>query len=292
MNVAAIARNLGAVRSGHNWRCRCPRNCGYTLSLAEGEDGKLLVHCFGGCEYNDILLALVEYGLLDDDGDGADRHDGSDHRVDQRRRCDDAKRIARAQQIYDSGAWDERIRIYLRSRGIDLGSPVLRFSPRAPHRCRGPRPAMLAPVVDVNGTLTCVHMTFLRPDSRGKADLPKELQRETRGPIRGGAIRLAPHDPDMELVIGEGIESTLSAMQVLGRVGWAAAYAANLQTLELPPEVRRIIIAADNDTTGTGQRNALAAYERWTAEGRSVRIKTPPITGKDFNDYLRQGGRL
>ena len=56
--------------------------------------------------------------------------------------------------------------------------------------------------------------------------------------------------------------------------------------MELPPDVRRILIAADNDVSGVGQRNALAAYDRWTAEGRSARIKTPPNTGDDFNDLL------
>jgi hypothetical protein len=30
----------------------------------------------------------------------------------------------------------------------------------------------------------------------------------------------------------------------------------------------------------------LAAYDRWTAEGRSVRIVAPPGVGDDFNDVL------
>ena len=68
--------------------------------------------------------------------------------------------------------------------------------------------------------------------------------------------------------------------------GWSAVFAGGLKTIELPPDVRRIIIAADNDVSGAGQRNALAAYDRWTAEGRSVRIKTPPDIGDDFNDVL------
>ena len=59
-----------------------------------------------------------------------------------------------------------------------------------------------------------------------------------------------------------------------------------MKTLELPATVRAVIIAADNDASGAGQRNALAAYDRWTAEGRSVRIKTPPDIGDDFNDVL------
>ena len=50
--------------------------------------------------------------------------------------------------------------------------------------------------------------------------------------------------------------------------------------------MRRIVVAADNDASGVGQRNALAAYNRWTAEGRSVRIVAPPVVGDDFNDVL------
>ena len=68
MSAAAIARHLGATRQGNNWRCACPRGCGYGLSFREGPDGRLLVFCFGGCTFDQIMLALVEYGLLDDDG--------------------------------------------------------------------------------------------------------------------------------------------------------------------------------------------------------------------------------
>jgi phage/plasmid primase-like uncharacterized protein len=138
----------------------------------------------------------------------------------------------------------------------------------------------------VTGEQIGVHLTYLRRDGGGKATLPKEYQRECRGVIHGGAIRLAEHDPDAELVVGEGIESAFSAMQLFGRAGWAAVYAGGLKTMELPTDVRRIIIAADNDASGAGQRNALAAYDRWTAEGRSARIKTPPAVGTDFNDLL------
>jgi putative DNA primase/helicase len=100
---------------------------------------------------------------------------------------------------------------------------------------------------------------------------------------------LCEHDPNSELVIGEGIESTLSAMQLFGRAGWSAVFAGGLKTLELPSGVRRILIAADNDASGTGQRNALAAYDRWASEGRLARIKTPPVAGTDFNDVLTNG---
>ena len=283
MGAAAAARQLGATRQGNNWRCACPLDCGYSLSLSDGEDGRLLAFCFGGCDFNQVMSSLVEYGLLDGD-DSDSLHEPREAAAHHQHNA--AERTASAQELYASGAYDERIDIYLRSRAIDLTSAVLRFMEEAPHRLGARLPAILAPVVNVAGELTGVHMTYLRQDGASKADLPKEFQRECRGVIRGGAIRLAEPAPGDELIIGEGIESTFSAMQLFGLAGWSAVFAGGLKTLELPPERRRIVTAADNDRSGVGQRNAIAAYDRWTAEGRAVRIKTPPDVGDDFNNVL------
>ena len=147
---------------------------------------------------------------------------------------------------------------------------------------------MLAPVVDVNSVQTGVHMTFLKKDGSGKAELPKEYQRECRGAVRGGAIRLIPFEPDVELVLAEGLETSLAASELFGLPCWSALYAGGLCSLVLPPEVRRVVIAANNDGSGAGQRAALAAYDRWRDEGRSVRIVAPPVVGDDFNDALNK----
>jgi hypothetical protein len=114
MGAAAIARQLGATRQGNNWRVRCPCGCGYALSLSDGEDGRLLAFCFGGCAFSEIELALVARGGL---FDGDVSHVSRPVIVRQR---DDPARIAHARQIYDSGVWDERVAVYLRSRGIQL----------------------------------------------------------------------------------------------------------------------------------------------------------------------------
>jgi putative DNA primase/helicase len=284
--AAGVAHNLRAQRQGNGWRCPCPLGCGYALSLADGEDGTLLAHCFGGHEFDEIMMALVEYGLLDDDTDSAGPVYAGNGSASHRR--DDAARIAHAVEIYRLGTTDERIGIYLRSRGIALTSPVLRFSEQAPHRLGIRLPAMLAPVSDVHGEQTGVHMTFLRPDSSGKADLSKEHQRQTNGVIRGGTIRLAAHDPERPLLIAEGIETALSAMQIFALPGWAAGYAANLKdTLALPPAVQHLVIAVDHDKSGAGQRNAIEAAQRWEAEGRTVRIVMPKTVDNDFNDILK-----
>ena len=285
MGAAGIARQLGATRQGLNWRAPCPCGCGYGLSFCDGADGRLLVHCYGGCDFAEIFAELVQYGLLD--GDDVDLNASPGDRIvpdrdDDRRR----NKIQQARAIYASGDWDERTDVYLRARRIGLTSPILKFHEQAPHRLGVRLPAMLAPVVDIDGEQIGVHLTYLRYDGAGKAALPKEYQRECRGALAGGAIRLIPFDPGVELVLAEGVESGLSAAQLFALPCWSAVYAGGLRSLALPPDVRNVIIAADNDASGIGQRNALAAYDRWTAEGRSVRIKIPPNTGDDFNDVL------
>jgi putative DNA primase/helicase len=287
--AASLACRLDGQRQGHNWRLPCPLGCGYTLALADAEDGRLLAHCFGGCDYANILSALVEHGLFDDDDPlchGASLSVG-------RSADDDFARSRAARWIYDqlASAVGTAAEVYLRHRYISIAMPpVLRFG-NCPHRLGGAYPTtMVAPVTDIDGTQIGIHATYLRRDGTGKADFGhRDLQRETRGVMRGGAIRLAPHDSDHELIVGEGIESTLSAMEIFDLPGWSAVSAGGLKTLELPSAVCRIVIAADNDMAG--RQTALTAYQRWTGEGREVRVKVPPNAGDDFNDVLARRGK-
>ena len=47
-----------------------------------------------------------------------------------------------------------------------------------------------------------------------------------------------------------------------------------------------VVIAADNDANGTGERAARLAAEPWIAQGRKVRIALPPGPGSDWNGVL------
>jgi phage/plasmid primase-like uncharacterized protein len=68
--------------------------------------------------------------------------------------------------------------------------------------------------------------------------------------------------------------------------GWAALSAGGIKRLALPPTARMVLIAADNDPKGVGQRAANAAAARWLAEGRRVKICMPPVAGTDWNDVV------
>ena len=59
MSAADIAATLGdAQRAGRSW------HGGRTPKLRDGDAGRLLVWCFGGCGNRDILAKLRLFGLL------------------------------------------------------------------------------------------------------------------------------------------------------------------------------------------------------------------------------------
>ena len=111
---------------------------------------------------------------------------------------------------------------------------------------------MVAKVVNIDGDLIGIHRTFLQPDGSGKADI--EPQKASLGPISGGAVRLAPAAET--LLVGEGIETCIAALQATSMPAWAALSTAGMVALQLPPIAREIIILADHDANGAGERAA------------------------------------
>jgi len=55
-----LSRLQRVRRSGRGWTACCPAHNDKTpsLSIAEGDDGRLLLHCFGGCEAATIVAAI------------------------------------------------------------------------------------------------------------------------------------------------------------------------------------------------------------------------------------------
>jgi putative DNA primase/helicase len=120
----------------------------------------------------------------------------------------------------------------------------------------------------------------------GKA--PVDPQKMMFGPCRGGAVRFS--EAGDVLMVGEGIETCLAAMQASGRATWAALSTSGLRALDLPREVRDVIVLADGDDPGEAAARDCAW--RWKGEGRRVRIARAP-QGMDFNDVLlRHAPRL
>jgi putative DNA primase/helicase len=271
-----IATRLGLTRHPRSWRGRCPA-CDYssTFSLRTGRDGRLILFC-ASCQDRDALAEAVARAT------GQQRQpepSASNDAAAIQRKQDAALRLWRGSEA----ATGTPVDTYLTRRGLPglARSDALRYRPDAAHPERGRYPAMVASVTNAAGAIVAVHRTYLSRDGH-KANT--EPAKASLGPVWGGAIRLSPIAPGEPLVIGEGIETTASAGRLMGFPAWAGISAGNLaKGLVLPPEARRVVIAADPDDAG--RKAARDAWTRWTAEGREVRIAVPDISA-DFNDVL------
>jgi hypothetical protein len=187
------------------------------------------------------------------------------------------------------------VETYLRNRGITPlhEDSALRFHPRCYYRPdeHSPTetwPAMIARVTDLGGRVTGAHRTWLDPDGFDRTRLgkaPIDTPRRAMGDLLGNAVRFGMAND--VLAAGEGIETMLSLRCVLPTLPMAAALSANhLAALLLPPTLRRLYVARDNDAAGEVAATALT--ERAEATGIETIVWLPGCG--DFNEDLRAFG--
>lgn len=283
--LAATLQVLDGVSgpdSSGNWRGACPK-CGDridnpSLSIKQSAFGVILFNCFRGCALADIA-AVVEARRA------SGQRRGAAVVVNQRRALSKDETFAWAMRLWlqakpAAGTVVER---YLRSRGIKLLPPTLRFHPGLKHPTGGYHPAMIAIVTDSDAHAIGVHRTFLGEDGR-KADV--EPVKMALGSINNGAVRLvATKAIPAKLAVAEGIETALSIMQMNpGLDAWAALSTSGLRNVVIPAGVREVVVCADGDDAGDKAARCLEARLSYSGK-RRVRIISAP-RGKDFNDLL------
>jgi len=174
---------------------------------------------------------------------------------------------------------------YLAIRGIaesaDIDGEVLRFHPSCPYGEKARRPCMLALLRDVRTNEPCA----IQRTALSKAG--EKIDRMILGPKSRAAIKLsADEDVTMGLMVGEGLETVLSAMQLGFSPAWALGDAGNVRAFPVLSGVECLTILVDNDESGTGQRAALECSSRWTSAGREVLRIIPDRCGDDLNDIV------
>ena len=172
------------------------------------------------------------------------------------------------------------VETYLASRGLHLPPPTaLRFHAGLKHPSGGFWPAMVALVTrGADGTPLAIHRTFLARDGGGKA--PVDPQKMMLGPCRGGAVRLA--EPGDVLMVGEGIETCLAAMQATGHAAWAALSTSGLRV------ARSAARRARRDRAGRWRRSRRGggAGLRPALEARGpARAHRPPAAGNGLQRH-------
>lgn len=248
------------------------------------------------------------------------------------------------------GIWDATVpgagslaETYLRSRGIAVehlpyGWPKALRLHEALHYWHQPvankpevlhcGPAVIAAIVGPDDGFLGAHCTWIRPDGRGKMVLKDRYNtilksKKIQGFQTGGAIRLTPRPPlgVPNLLMGEGYETTLSALYALAVAGKADGYAAwcgvslgNMSGsglgpstahptdpkkrvpsndpdmerpgLQVPDWVHYVTFLGDGDSDRPITQARLAcAASRAVRRGKMARIAWAD-DGKDFNDML------
>ncbi|MCP8896367.1 toprim domain-containing protein [Shinella daejeonensis] len=254
-----------------------------SLSIADGEGGRLLLHCHAGCSFTAILDALKGLGLVE----GISRY--SRPSVEELARIRKAeKEQAEKQEARALACWREALPIcgtiaetYLRHRGIRAELPdTLRFHADCWHPTGKRWPAMVALVE--GAPRLAIHRTYLRSDGLGKAEV--EPAKAMLGAVAGGAVRLTAGGD--KLVVCEGIETGLSLASGLLRGNgsiWAALSTSGMKALTLPEVAGVLTVATDGDDAGKDAGRALAV--KATNAGWKVGLLPAP-GGRDWNDVL------
>ncbi len=261
-------------------RCPCHDDRTPSLSIADGQDGNLLLYCHAGCSFRNIVNAFRSQGQLEDRGryrpTSAARsvnHQGSPWRTGRGTVLPqpDSNKLAkmkRALELWrESGkllgteGWD----YFVRERGLAIGqlgdlSHVLRW-----HRLER---AIIALMTDpISNAPTGVHRTYLNID--GTKSEHKMLGRM-------GIVRLTP-DEDVALGLGitEGIEKGVSLLLRPWAPIWVTCGAAGMASFPLLVGIEALTIFADLGTAGI--KAATECADRWRADSREVDIKFPPM---------------
>ena len=198
---------------------------------------------------------------------------------------DEGHRIDRALALWQaseatSGTPAER---YLVSRCLPLApsdpaNDALRFHPACPFGSGKRLPCMVALMRDIATDEPCgIHRTAL--SARGE-----KIGRRMLGRAGGAAIKL---DPDSHvasgLVVGEGIETVLSARRFGLSPAWAMSSSGAIAAMPVLSGIEALTILSENDDAS--RKAVQQCTVRWSAAGREVTTIRSRL-GNDLNDHL------
>lgn len=284
-----IAADMMPLRvSGQEWVACCPFHADRSPSFTIYRGGQRF-HCFGCSAKGDVLdfvqraygVSLSMAAVMLQAG-GVSKAPVS-WQVNRSPR-NDRDTVAAARAI-----WQDAISIegtlaetYLLSRSI-LGPapPDIRFA-QLPCDNLGRLPCLVAAIRNIAGDLAAIQRIWLTPDGKGKAMVANP--KRSLGKVKGGAIRLGELNEASSLIVCEGPEDGLSLRQMTGGAVWASGGTSFLPNMRLPPGLRDVFVAADNDAAGASA--AEKAARAFATQGFVTRIIRPLRGFKDFNDEL------
>ena len=285
-DIAALLAGRPVKPQGGNYVVCCPahHDKNPSLSLRDSNDGKLLVHCFTGCDPLDVLDAICSHvgGEIDQARPSVSRH--AHHGDDHRHRIELARRIWNA-AVDPRGTLGEG---YLNGRKPridlpdDLCGRVLRFHPACPWE-KTHVPALVAafhPIAEPDDAAPPVAILRIGINPDGS-----KIDKRMLGPVAGCAIKL---DADEFVTIGLGVAEGLETAMAIRAKGWRPIWclgsAGGIEKFAPLSGIETLTIFADHDASGRGQQAARKCLARWVDAGCEVFIHTPHDVGSDWAD--------
>lgn len=294
---SVMGRAIKLKRAGRDYQGLCPFHQEKTPSFTVN-DAKEFGHCFGCGWHGDIFRFVMDkegcgfreayQRLANDDLPTWTPQERAKAQADQRLEDLEKEKDARrffAESLPIVGTPGE---VYFQARGITVAAPeFVRFGmvPSWRNKETGEwgrkRPAVICGAQDGSGAVVGIQRIFFKNDDPklGKKDCKLSL-----GTIKGSALRLAP--AGRSIIMAEGPEDGMSILQEgPGLPVWVPFGTSMMPAVDFPPEVRRVIIAGQNNTAGriAANKAAISLSER----GLEVAFAWPDRRFDDWNDQLR-----
>jgi hypothetical protein len=269
-----LKNRVNATSTGEDgWIGTCPCHDDKSPSLSvKNADGKILVHCHAGCSQEALINHFTKIGLWP----------------------------TKTKKSYPSPQrriWDQGIPIspdstcaagkYLRRRGLSIWSKDFRFVESIDNK-EGDQttyhPGLIVGIFTPDRNLIGVQRIYLTCDGE-KAAVP--VQKKVVGKLKGGFALLGEVEPHM--AVAEGPETSCAVHEATGLSTICAINSGNMPNLELPEDLVRLDIFADNDDVGKSKATKL--HERAYDKGINVNVYYPTDRGADFLDVFNKGGK-
>jgi hypothetical protein len=293
----------GDTRTGKAF-CPChPDGSKPSLSISNGNKHPTVIHCFGK-ESRKHDLEVIAYLKRKGVWPSSSKLSGDLASVAAEEKRTPEERLNYAGDIWDHLTHQEEkckvarllLQDYFRNRKLKVPSLALVSMPYSLLPEDNPivseTPAVVLPVVDRHGEFQGIHVTKLSPDLQTKLvpDDPDYPVRQTYGLLKGNFVELQELDytkPLKKLLIGEGVETALSAKKLTEGVPAIATGGKGFFKHVEPPEAEEYILLIDADADGASRADAGVLAQRLSERGFKVRLAMPekPAGGKDGYDW-------
>lgn len=265
------------------WLACCPAHADKSpsLSLKAETNGKILVYCFGGCTVTEVLgaIGMSSADLMPEtlpDKKSKPLSNSQRRKLDKekadRKALEDEQTLEKNRKAADRARWIWEHSTEITDPGQHAYCVAKKIKANGARLYRG---ALIYRLFDMYKKL--VGIRFIRPDG---------TKRPLKGALKVGAFGIIGKvEAGDTLLIAEGFSTAASLHETYGHPAFIATDASNLPATakavrSLYP-LSKIIVCADNDVSGIGQKYAIEA-----ATACKGYYTIPPATGKDFNDIL------